>query len=224
MVACDVPSGVDATTGRVEGEAVRATRDRHLPRPEGGPARGARRAARRPGSRSSPSACPGARPTAERAGLIGDAVLDLYPHRTRDGSKFTSGVVVIAGGGEGLTGAPTMAALAAQRAGAGYVQVAVPEGGPDHAGAAPAGGHDPRPARPATAATPRRASSRWPRWPSGPGAVVLGPGLGRTDGAVAFARGVGAGGRGAAADRRRRPERPRRRAGRRWPGAAARPC
>ena len=74
-----------------------------------------------------PIGIPRGAPTAERAGLIGDGVLDLYPHRARDGSKFTSGVVVIAGGGEGLTGAPTMAALAAQRAGAGYVQVAVPK-------------------------------------------------------------------------------------------------
>jgi peroxiredoxin len=54
-------------------------------------------------------------------------VLSLYPRRRRTGSKFDSGVVVVAGGSAGLTGAPTMAALSAQRAGAGYVQVAVPE-------------------------------------------------------------------------------------------------
>ena len=53
-------------------------------------------------------------------------MLDLYPHRPRSGSKFDSGVVVVAGGSAGLTGAPTMAARSAQRAGAGYVQVAVP--------------------------------------------------------------------------------------------------
>ena len=117
-------------------------------------------------------------------------MLDLYPHRAREGSKFTSGVVVIAGGGEGLTGAPTMAALSAQRAGAGYVQVAVPEaaqttlelrlleamtrGLPDadggHTGRGGGGaGGDGR---------ARRAPWCW------------GPGLGRTDGAVAFARGA----------------------------------
>ena len=65
-------------------------------------------------------------PEPSAAGLISERVLKLYPHRTRDGSKFTSGVVVMAGGARGLTGAPTMAALSAQRAGAGYVQVAVP--------------------------------------------------------------------------------------------------
>jgi len=127
-------------------------------------------------------------PGAERAGLIAEAVLDLYPRRTRYGSKFNSGVVV-AGGGEGLTGAPTMAALSAQRAGAGYVQVAVPtaaqttlelrlleamtRGLPDRDGGHTEAGVEP------LAAMAERA-----------GAVVLGPGLGRTDGATAFARGV----------------------------------
>ena len=53
-------------------------------------------------------------------------MLDLYPRRTPSGSKFESGVVVVVGGSVGLTGAPTMAARSAARAGAGYVQVAVP--------------------------------------------------------------------------------------------------
>ena len=65
-------------------------------------------------------------PRPARAGLIADAVLGLVPPRPRSGTKFKSGVVVIAGGARGLTGAPTMAALAAMRTGAGYVQVAVP--------------------------------------------------------------------------------------------------
>ncbi|HEX5910886.1 MAG TPA: NAD(P)H-hydrate dehydratase, partial [Thermoleophilaceae bacterium] len=128
-------------------------------------------------------------PTAERAGLIAGSVLGLYPHRTRDGSKFTSGVVVVAGGGEGLTGAPTMTALAAQRAGAGYVQVAVPKaaqttlelrlleamtrGLPDRDG-----GHTEE----GVAILAEMAERA--------GAVVLGPGLGRTEGAQDFARGV----------------------------------
>src|SRR5205814_1526448 len=63
-------------------------------------------------------------PTA--AGLISERVVELVPRRARDGSKFESGTVVVVGGSRGLTGAPTMAALSAQRAGAGYVQVAVP--------------------------------------------------------------------------------------------------
>ena len=56
------------------------------------------------------------------------------------------------------------------------------------------------------------------------GAVVLGPGLGRAEGAQEFARGVAARGRGAAARGRRRPERPRR-AARAVPRARRRrPC
>src|SRR5205814_9675852 len=63
-------------------------------------------------------------PTA--AGLISERVMELVPRRARDGSKFESGTVVVVGGSRGLTGAPTMAALSAQRRGAGYVQGAVP--------------------------------------------------------------------------------------------------
>ena len=66
-------------------------------------------------------------PGAEHAGLISERVLDLYPRRARSGSKFVIGVLVVVGGSRGLTGAPTMAARSAQRAGAGYVQVAVPD-------------------------------------------------------------------------------------------------
>jgi NAD(P)H-hydrate epimerase len=121
------------------------------------------------------------------AGLISERVLQLYPHRAREGSKFGSGVVVVAGGARGLTGAPTMAALAAARAGAGYVQVAVPEsaepslelrlleqmtrGLPESDGA-----HSPEGVDDLLEMAERA------------GAVVLGPGLGRGDGAGEFAR------------------------------------
>ena len=90
-------------------------------------------------------------------------------------------------GARGLTGAPTMAALAAQRAGAGYVQAAVPEstetvfelrlleamsrGLPDENGSHTAAGVDP------LSELAERA-----------GAVVLGPGLGRSEPAGDFAR------------------------------------
>ena len=130
-------------------------------------------------------------PSPERAGLVSERVLGLYPHRPRNGSKFDSGVVVVAGGSAGLTGAPTMVARSAQRAGAGYVQVAVPSsvqqvvelrlleqmtrGLPDEDGGHTAAGADD------LAELAERA-----------GAVVLGPGLGRSEGAVAFARRVAA--------------------------------
>lgn len=186
IVACDVPSGVDASTGRVEGVAVRATATVTFH----GPKVGLNVA---PGVFHTGSVTvvdigvPRGGPTAARAGVITERALELYPHRPTGGSKFTSGVVVVAAGARGLTGAPTMAALAAQRAGAGYVQVAVP------ASAQPTlelrlleamtrglpeedGGHCERGVLALTEMSARA------------GAVVLGPGLGRTDGAIEFAR------------------------------------
>jgi NAD(P)H-hydrate epimerase len=54
-------------------------------------------------------------------------VLFEMPRRTSDSTKFSSGNVFIIGGSHGLTGAPSMAALAAMRAGAGYVTVGAPQ-------------------------------------------------------------------------------------------------
>jgi NAD(P)H-hydrate epimerase len=68
---------------------------------------------------------PGA-PGEPDAGLIGAGVLRDMPRRGVESTKFSSGNVVIVGGSRGLTGAPCMSALAAMRAGAGYVTVAAP--------------------------------------------------------------------------------------------------
>jgi len=54
--------------------------------------------------------------------------LPVLPPRARDAHKGTFGRILIVGGSTGLTGAPCLAALGAQRAGAGLVTVAVPEG------------------------------------------------------------------------------------------------
>ena len=186
VVACDVPSGVDASTGEVEEEAVRAT----VTATFHGAKLGLRIA---PGAQLAGTVqvadigVPRGAPAPGRAGLISGRVLKLFPRRTRESSKFDSGTVVVAGGARGLTGAPTMAVLAAQRAGAGYVQAAVPasaqpalelrlleaisHGLPETDGHHEAGGVE------HLAQLAQRA-----------GAVVLGPGLGRTDGAVVFAR------------------------------------
>ena len=126
VVACDVPSGVNASTGEIEGDAVRAdaTATFH------GPKIGLKVA---PGTFHSGRVevieigIPRGAPGGSRAGLISERVLALVPHRSRDGSKFNSGTVVVAGGAAGYTGAPCMTALGAQRTGAGYVQLAVPE-------------------------------------------------------------------------------------------------
>src|SRR5918992_768702 len=126
VVACDAPSGVNASTGEIEGEAVRAevTATFHGPKIGLHVAPGAFHAGR---VEVVEIGIPRGAPEPEGTGLISDRVIELYPSRTREGSKFTSGTVVIAGGAAGYVGAPSMVALGAQRTGAGYVQLAVPE-------------------------------------------------------------------------------------------------
>jgi ADP-dependent NAD(P)H-hydrate dehydratase / NAD(P)H-hydrate epimerase len=188
VVACDVPSGVNASTGEIEGDAVRAD----LTATFHGSKIGLHVA---PGTFHSGRVevveigIPRGAPGGSVAGLISERVLELVPHRSRDGSKFSSGTVVIAGGAAGYTGAPCMTALGAQRTGAGYVQLAVPRsaqqavalrlleavtrGLPEEDGMHVAAGAD------QVAELAERA-----------GAVILGPGLGRSDGAREFARAV----------------------------------
>ena len=187
-VACDVPSGVNANSGEIEGEAVRAVVTGTFHGPKLG-------LYVFPGKDHAGTVetvdigIPRGAPGAGRAGLITDRVIDLFPRRERSGSKFTSGVVVVAGGSVGLTGAPSMAARSAARAGAGYVQVAVP--------ASAQQALDLRLLEQMSRGLPE---SRGFHTPAGvavveemaerAGAVVLGPGLGRDDGAAEFARGV----------------------------------
>ena len=188
VVACDVPSGVNASNGEVLGDAVRATVT--------GTFHGSKIGLHvAPGAfhsgdvRIVPIGVPRGAPEPAVAGLISERVLGLVPSRPRDGSKFKSGVVVIAAGSRGLTGAPTMVALAAQRTGAGYVQCAVPasaeqslelrlleamtRGLPEDDGAHTEQGAE------VVAEMAERA-----------GAVVLGPGIGKGEGAQAFAHAV----------------------------------
>jgi hydroxyethylthiazole kinase-like uncharacterized protein yjeF len=125
VVACDIASGVDASTGEVEGEAVAAdiTVSFHA-------AKLGQRVA--PGKwhtgelRVAPIGIPDGAPGEVAAGEIDTAVLSLAPRRGPHSTKFSSGQVAIAGGSRGLTGAVRMASLAAIRAGAGYATVAVP--------------------------------------------------------------------------------------------------
>jgi ADP-dependent NAD(P)H-hydrate dehydratase / NAD(P)H-hydrate epimerase len=188
VVACDVPSGVDASTGEAHGEAVRAqvTATFHGSKVglwvEPGKSLAGRVEIVEIG-------VPRGAPAPAAIGLISKRVLQLVPTRERVGSKFSSGTVVVAGGAHGLTGAPTMAALAAQRTGAGYVQVAVPRSVelvfelklleamtralPDEDGAHTPAGVD------GVEELAERAD-----------ALALGPGLGRSDGALEFAREV----------------------------------
>lgn len=188
VVACDVPSGVNASTGEVEGEAVRAvaTATFHGPKVGLHVAPGALHAGE---VRVVEIGIPRGAPAPQAAGLISERCLDLVPPRARDGTKFTSGVVAIVGGARGLTGAPCMAALAAQRTGAGYVQLAVP------ASLEPV--FEASLMEAMTRALPDEDGAHVPAGADGAaelcaraGAVVLGPGIGRTDGALELARRV----------------------------------
>jgi ADP-dependent NAD(P)H-hydrate dehydratase / NAD(P)H-hydrate epimerase len=186
VVACDVPSGVDASTGEIAGEAVHAdvTVTFH---------------AAKPGLWISPGkpcagevvvvdiGIPDGAPVRPSVGLIEPTVLDAVPHRAHDSTKFAAGSVLVCGGSTGLTGAPSMAAESAMRAGAGYVTVLVPGSLnqvfevrllevmsvplPDRAGALTSDGLD------VVLERAERAD-----------AVVLGPGLGRNAGTFKLAR------------------------------------
>src|SRR5512132_3696511 len=54
-------------------------------------------------------------------------ILEQVPRRSPEGTKYTSGHVVVVGGSLGMTGAPCLSALAAFRSDAGYVTLAGPE-------------------------------------------------------------------------------------------------
>ncbi len=125
VVACDIASGVDASSGEVEGAAVKAdlTVSFH------GAKLGHRIA---PGKwhtgelRVAPIGIPAGGPDAPAGGSIEPAVLALAPRRGPRSTKFSSGQVIVAGGSRGLTGAVRMSSTAAIRAGAGYATVVVP--------------------------------------------------------------------------------------------------
>jgi ADP-dependent NAD(P)H-hydrate dehydratase / NAD(P)H-hydrate epimerase len=125
VVACDVASGVDASSGEVEGVAVEAslTVSFHA-------AKLGQRVA--PGKWHTgelvvaPIGIPDGAPAEPLGGTIDPSVLALLPGRGPRSTKFSSGQVAIAGGSRGLTGAVQMSSLAAIRSGAGYATVAVP--------------------------------------------------------------------------------------------------
>jgi hydroxyethylthiazole kinase-like uncharacterized protein yjeF len=125
VVACDVPSGVDASTGEVAGAAVRAdaTATFHAAKPGLWIAPGKALAGR---MTVVDIGIPDGGPVEPSVGLIGSEVLDGIPLRGADSNKFAAGSVLVCGGSTGLTGAPCLASEAAMRAGAGYVTACVP--------------------------------------------------------------------------------------------------
>ncbi len=125
VVAADIPSGVDASSGEAEGAAVDAdvTVSFHAAKLGHWIFPGKAKAGE---VRIADIGIPAGAPSRPAGGLIHDEVLALAPRRLPNSTKFDSGQVLVVGGSRGLTGAVCMAASAAIRAGAGYATVAVP--------------------------------------------------------------------------------------------------
>ncbi|MCB8970643.1 MAG: NAD(P)H-hydrate dehydratase [Solirubrobacterales bacterium] len=186
VVACDIPSGVDAATGETAETCVGAdaTVTFHAPKLGHRIAPGKWRCG---DLVVAPIGIPPGAPQPPAGGTIGGRVLALAPRRGRESTKFASGEVIVVGGSRGLTGAVCLASMAAIRAGAGYATAAVPDAlepiletkltevmtvGVDSVD----GSLDV-----AAASTILERAER-------AGAVVLGPGLGRTPQAASLAR------------------------------------
>lgn len=125
VVAVDVPSGVDASTGRVAGEAVKAQVTVTM-------------GACKTGLLVDPGAQYAGRlelidiglgtylPDPDVAALTGADVEDLVPRPTIESDKYRRGVVGIAAGSSRYTGAAVLAVGGALRAGAGMVRYVGP--------------------------------------------------------------------------------------------------
>jgi NAD(P)H-hydrate epimerase len=167
VLAVDIPSGVDGLTGGVAGAAVRATRTVTF-------------AALKPGLLLHPGrglagevvlADIGLDVSGARTGVVeADDVAAWLPPRPADSHKWRAAVFLVAGS-PGMTGAAHLAARAAQRAGAGMVRVASP-------------GLDVDPGLPTEAVGIALPAAGWDATVldelERAGALVLGPGLGRS--------------------------------------------
>lgn len=128
IVACDVPTGVDADTGQVPGVAVRADLTVTMGVRKRGlalwPARGhvGEEVLGEVGALQ-----PGDQPVAHV--LEAPDAAALLPVPAADAHKRTRGVVVVLAGSPGMAGAAVMVARGAMAAGAGYVTVATGDPG-----------------------------------------------------------------------------------------------
>ena len=174
VLAVDIPSGVDGLTGEIGERAVRATATVTF-------------AALKPGLLLGAGAEHAGRVTVADIGLdVSRSTIGLVegadvgrwmPDRPRESHKWKAAIWLVAGS-PGMTGAADMAARAAMRAGAGTVRLGVP-------------GQAPGPRFPEVIGRPLPAEG----WDAEVAsdldrmkAVVIGPGLGRSDATVAAVR------------------------------------
>src|SRR5579864_4727545 len=187
VIAVDIPTGVDPSTGMVPGPAVTATATVTM-------------AAPKVGMLLFPAATYVGELWVAHIGIPPSILADVggryhvmtkqqffywLPHRSPQANKRTAGDVVVIGGSAQYVGAPVLSAVAAQRAGAGYVTVVCP---PD---AAAAISHH----------LVEQIVAPWPDTDAArvveflleatrhAGAVVIGPGLGREPKTQAIVRG-----------------------------------
>jgi ADP-dependent NAD(P)H-hydrate dehydratase / NAD(P)H-hydrate epimerase len=122
IIAVDLPSGVDASTGEVAGAVVAAdlTVTMH------GPKVGLAVAPGRFHAGEVEIADIGLEPAETEHRLVTKEILRLVPRKRAQDSKYSAGAVLVVGGSPGTTGAVCLAAEAAFRADAGYVAVATP--------------------------------------------------------------------------------------------------
>ncbi len=179
VLAVDLPSGVDASTGEIAGAAVEAdlTVTFH---------------GRKVGLVVAPGRFVAGRVVLADIGLepastaivrATPALLERVPRRRARDSKFSSGSLLVVGGAPGTTSAAVLAATAALRADAGYVTLAVPAV-----------------ALPVAEALALEPVKRGFDWESASetleadvarsSALALGPGLGRSDEARALVRAI----------------------------------
>jgi len=177
VVALDLPSGVDASTGETAGAAVDAdlTVTFH---------------ARKVGLVVAPGRFHAGRVVVADIGLEAaptavvrgtPALLDRVPRRGARDTKFSSGSLLVVGGAPGTTSAAALTATAAMRADAGYVTLAVPAAA--------------LPVAEALALEPVKRGFEWANAADSlesdvarSSALAVGPGLGRSDEARALVR------------------------------------
>src|SRR3989440_11961678 len=122
VLAVDIPSGANASTGEVAGAAVKADVSVTMH----GPKVGLAVAPGRFHAGEVAVADIGLEAAETEHRLVTPEILAEVPRRSPRDNKYTAGHVLVVGGSRGMTGAPALAARAAFRADAGYVTIAAP--------------------------------------------------------------------------------------------------
>ncbi|WP_319584676.1 NAD(P)H-hydrate dehydratase [uncultured Pseudodesulfovibrio sp.] len=186
VLAVDIPSGLNGLTGNAQPEAVMADATATFQSPKLGLVMPEAHA-----YTGTLHVCPIGIPlkvqedNPARHHLITGAVMETLPSSAPDMHKGTAGHVLVVGGSMGLTGAAHLSALAALRSGTGLATVACPA----ELAASVKG------ASPEIMTLPLGSGSEWTEEMAQElkddlsrfDAVILGPGLGRAPGAMAFA-------------------------------------